>query len=124
MVELRSRRLLLRVVLHGAISLTLLGVVLVAVTLEAPGLAGLVSLALLVYLATLRVNPLPRLVERSLLQREVCSACGAVFDLMGTWACGCGFVSWHPRHVLSPCPNCGRTFSFVECPNCAGGIRV
>ncbi|MFW6174788.1 MAG: hypothetical protein ACOC5K_03330 [Chloroflexota bacterium] len=121
-MSLRSRRVLLRVAAHGgATAALLLGIVIAAVA-DSPGTAFFFGLLLLAYLATMRVNPLPRMLERRQLQELECAACGQIFELTSTWDCGCGFLAWAPRHALSPCPNCGKTFSWLQCPRCENGI--
>jgi hypothetical protein len=98
---------------------------LVALLLGQPGIAGFFGLLFLVYLVTLRVNPLPRWVEQKVIREAQCPACSEIIDLVNNvWACGCGFQSWEPRHALSICPGpgCGRTFRWLVCPNCEGSI--
>jgi len=87
-----------------------------------PGAGGFFTLALVGYLVTLRINPLPHLVERSLFQEVECFSCGQVTDLVNNWACPCGYYTWQPRHGLSPCAHCRKVHAWLQCPHCEAGI--
>lgn len=82
------------------------------------------ALALVVYSLTWRLNPLPRLVQGWAIRQTKCLACGEIIELVDTWQCGCGFTSWQPRHVCSPCPHCRKVFRWLVCPNCQASIPV
>jgi hypothetical protein len=56
------------------------------------------------------VNPLSRLVERSLFQEVECFYYGQVTDLVNNWTCPCGYYTWQPRHGLAPCAHCQAGF--------------
>lgn len=123
-MTLRSRRVLLRVALHGGVIGVLFIGALIGALAGSGATSGFFSIVLLVYLATLRVNPLPRLLERHLLRKVECPACGQMIDLVSTWSCGCGFDTWKPRHALAPCTNCGKQFAWLQCPSCQNGMRT
>lgn len=84
--------------------------------------AGFFAILLAVYLATLRVNPLPRLLERSVLRETRCPYCGEVIELVSAWSCG--FVAWEPRHGLSACPGCKKVYDRLQCPRCDASIKT
>jgi hypothetical protein len=86
--------------------------------------AGLVLMGLVVYALTLRLNPLPRLVQMRLIRQATCGECGCIIDLVDSWRCGCGFTTWRPRHVFSPCPHCGKVFRWLACPGCQASIPI
>ncbi len=123
-MTLRSRRILLRAGLHGGVIAVLFLGALVGALAGSGGTSGFFFVVMLGYVATLRVNPLPRLFERQLLQKIECPACGQVMEMVSTWSCGCGFDTWEPRHALAPCPNCGKSFAWLQCPSCQNGMRT
>jgi hypothetical protein len=123
-MSLRAKRLLLRLAVHSAVlGLAFFGMML-GVLAESGSLAGFFALAFLGYAVTLRVNPLPRLLERGLFQEMGCSSCGQAIYLVNTWTCGCGFITWEPRHGLSNCPHCKKEYAWLQCPRCEAGIRT
>ena len=124
MMSLRSRRFVLRLGLHSVVLVVLLIGAVIGTVSESQGASVLFGLLLLAYLVTLRANPLPRLLETRLFQDAECSACGQTIDLVGTWSCGCGLVTWEPRHALSPCRQCKTAFEFVQCPRCEQSLKT
>ena len=93
-VSLKIKRQLLRLAVHSIV-LTVLLIGMVLSTLgESQGAAATLSFLFLGYAVTLRNNPIPRLLEQSLVHEISCDVCGEVIDMMGHWECGCGFVSW------------------------------
>ncbi|MCI0439177.1 MAG: hypothetical protein L0177_08615 [Chloroflexi bacterium] len=123
-MSLRAKRIILRIAFHSGVMLFVFIGVIAGALADNAGTSGFFALALVAYLATMRVNPLPKLLERKLLQVAECSACGEAVALVGTWSCRCGFSTWEPRHALSPCPVCKRDFEWVHCPRCDSGIRT
>jgi hypothetical protein len=85
---------------------------------------GWSGLLLISYLATLKINPLPRIVERRVLRAAECDYCGEWIDMFGIWSCGCGYISWQPRHGLSRCPGCGKEYVWLQCPRCESSIET
>ena len=123
-VGLRHKRLAVRFVVHVPVIAVLSVVTAVAGALDATGVAAFFGFALVGYVLTLRLNPLPAQLEQRLLQEVQCEVCGAVFGLSGTWGCGCGFQSWNPRHAFTSCPHCHKTFEWLNCPSCQNGILL
>ncbi|MCI0438177.1 MAG: hypothetical protein L0177_03495 [Chloroflexi bacterium] len=123
-MSLRIKRQLLRVALHGGALAALLLGALAGALAESQEASGIFALLFLAYLATLRVNPLPRLLERKLIQQVECDYCGEVMNMVGVWSCGCGFVTWQPRHGLSACPDCGKVYARLQCPRCDASIKT
>ena len=124
LMSLKQQRILIRLAFHGAVVFVLLVFVLITAAVGAPGVGAVFGLLLIAYLATMRVNPIPRRIEQERIRQHRCTACGAVFDLVGTWNCRCGFVSWQPRHAFAPCPHCHGSFAFLRCPRCEQGAEV
>jgi len=116
--------MLLRLGLHSAALLLLIIPILVCTAVGDNPTAALFSLLFLGYVATLRANPLPRIVERRIIKEAQCPYCGEVIDLVGTWSCGCGYLIWESRHAFSPCPHCKKVFTWLVCPRCEGSIPV
>lgn len=123
-MSLKAKRIYLRVGFHSTVLGFLLIITLFGTLADSPSTSGFFGLLFVAYLITLRVNPLPRLLERKHLQTVECSACGHTIDLMGSWNCGCGFVTWEPRHALTPCQICKKEFQWLECPSCENGIQT
>ena len=123
-MSLRAKRLLLRVGFHSAVLGILLIFMLVGSLAESPSTSGFFGILLLGYLVTLKVNPLPRLLERKLFQEIECATCGEAIDLVSSWNCGCGFITWQPRHALLPCPVCKKEFEWLQCPRYENGIQT
>lgn len=123
-MNLRVKRLLLRLVVHSLVLGLAFSGMMLGVLAESGPLAGFFALAFLGYLAILRVNPLPKLLERSIFQELECSSCGQAIDLVNNWTCGCGFVTWEPRHGLSNCPHCRKEYAWLQCPRCEAGIQT
>lgn len=121
-MTLRGKRVLLRLVVHGTVTVVALLGILLGQLSASPDTIGLFGLALLGYLVTLRINPLPGLVERNLYQEVECSSCGQVVELVNNWTCGCGFQTWQPRHGLAPCLHCHKVYDWLQCPHCDAGI--
>ena len=123
-MSLKAKRLLIRVSCHS-VALTLLAVpILVSMVTEDESAAGFFAMLLLGYAVTLRVNPIPRIVERKVMREAQCPACGEVIDLVSTWSCGCGFLTWETRHAFLPCLNCKKVFTWLVCPRCEGSIAI
>lgn len=79
---------------------------------------------LLAHLLTFRIIPVSRWLQEWLIPEAVCPGCGTAIDLVGIYRCGCGFVPHKERHVFSPCPMCGKLYSWVVCPLCETSILV
>ena len=122
-MNLRTKRLLVRVACHLPV-LIAVGIFALIYNLSGREISGGLIIFLLLYVATLRVNPLPRVIERKMLRIAECPGCGEVIDLVNTWNCGCGFLVWIPRHAFSSCPHCRKVFSWLVCPRCEASIPL
>ena len=122
--SLRAKRIRLRVGFHSGVLAPLLLFSLISGLAGEDGMAAFFGIGFVLYLLTLRVNPLPRWLEPKLFQEAECSFCGQRFDLTGTWSCRCGFVTWEPKYALSPCPHCKGVFKWLDCPSCGASIVV
>ncbi|MBI5695304.1 MAG: hypothetical protein HZC51_06115 [Nitrospirae bacterium] len=76
------------------------------------------------HILTFRVIPVSRWLQEALIPEAVCFGCGTPVELVGQFRCGCGFVPYKERHAFSPCPMCGKLFSWVVCPSCETSILV
>jgi hypothetical protein len=121
---LKGKRLTLRLAVHSLVLALLLLFIYVGTLADSPGTSGFFGLIFLGYLVTLKVNPIARLLERKVFQEIECSACGQTIELMDSWNCGCGFITWEPRHALAPCPVCKKEFQWLQCPSCENGIQT
>ncbi len=123
-VSLKIKRQLLRLAVHSIVlAVLLIGMVLSSLS-ESQGAAAALFFLFLGYVVTLRINPIPRLLEQSLVREIGCDVCSEVIDMMGHWQCGCGFVSWELRHALSTCPNCKKEYEWLQCPRCERSLRT
>ena len=120
-MTLRSKRRLLALALHVTIMAILYAGMILSATSGRENLFVFSGVAFFGYALTLRVNPLPGLLQCSIIRQTDCPDCGQVIDLVGVWRCGCGFRTWRPRHAFSPCRSCGKIFRWVVCPNCVDG---
>jgi hypothetical protein len=123
-MSLRARRILLRVGVHSAVLAPLLLFSIISGLAGDDGMAAFFAIGFVLYVVTLRVNPLPNFLELKLFQEAECSFCGQRFELTGTWSCRCGFVTWEPRYALFPCPHCKGVFEWLDCPRCGASIVV
>ena len=121
-MSLKTKRLYLRLGLHSTALAFLLIIILLGALVGKGSTSGFFAFLFIGYLLTLRVNPLPRLLEVRCIQEHQCSTCGENIDLVGGWSCGCGFTTWEPRHALAPCPVCKKEFDWLQCPSCDNGI--
>jgi len=121
---LKTKRLLIHISCHSVALALFATFILASIAVEDEQAAGVSAMLFLGYAVTLRINPLPRIVERKLLKEAQCPACGEVIDLVSTWSCGCGFLTWEPRHAFSPCPHCKKVFTWLVCPRCEGSIPI
>lgn len=122
--SLREKRLYLRLGFHAAVMAFLFIFLLAGALTDNASSSGFFAILLIGYLATLRLNPLPRLLERKLFKEIECAACGQTVQLMDSWPCGCGFVTWESRHALAPCPVCKKEFQWLQCPRCENGMQT
>ena len=123
-MSLRMKRRLFTFTFHGLASLLCLLGVVMGLSANSDSLTGFSLLILVVYVLTLRLNPLPRLILSRLIQQVTCEECGEVMDLSNTWSCHCGYVSWVHRSAWAPCRNCSGVFKYIVCPRCDASIYV
>jgi hypothetical protein len=79
---------------------------------------------LLFDILTFRVIPVSRWIEEKLIPEAACYNCGAAIGLTQAYKCSCGFLPHKERHIFSPCPMCGKTFSWIICPECETSIPI
>jgi len=125
-MSLKTKRLLIRFIVHLPIIGLLMIALLISNNTSNTSSIAFLGLIVLLYLATLRINPLPGIIERRKIQEVHCWACGEIIKLVDTWACSCNFVTWEPRHAFSPCPNpdCKKTYAWLVCPRCERSIPI
>lgn len=112
---------MVRLMLHSSVlMLLMLAAVISGITGDASA-SAFFFVALLAWAATLRANPLARILEQRFIRETRCPVCGGIVDLVDTWACGCGYVDAQPRHAFSACPSCHKAFKFLVC-RCGGSI--
>lgn len=123
-MSLRAKRFLLRVGVHSLMLVLLFIGLLASALSDDASNTGFFVILVFIYLATLRVNPVPKLLEQWMIQDAECPHCGEVIDLVSIWSCGCGFVTWEPRHGLSACPDCRKVYDRLQCPRCDASIKT
>ena len=87
-------------------------------------LAGISALVLVSYVIVQRLSPYPWRIQSWVIHEARCADCGHVIDLVDSWQCGCGYVTWQLRHVFSPCPHCKKVFRWIICPSCEASISL
>lgn len=80
------------------------------------------GLAVLAYIVALRLSRFPWRVQSWIIRDTRCLECGQRIDLVDNWRCGCGYVTWRPRHLFSPCPHCRKVFRWLICTRCQATI--
>jgi len=123
-MSLKGQRLRIRLLVHGGVISVLVTVFLIGSLVRDEATSAFFGFLIILYALTMRINPIPRILERKQINKAECSFCGEVIDLLGNWTCGCGYVTWEPRHALSACPNCKKEFEWIECPRCEGSIVI
>lgn len=123
-VNVRRKRLMIRIACHSSVLALLFFLSLLMLAIGAESVACLLFIIFLGYLITIPINPIPKLVEVRAIQEAVCLDCGEMMDLVGVYSCGCGYLSWQPRHAFLPCVNCKRTFAWLVCGRCEASIVI
>jgi len=121
-MTLKMKRNLVALLYHGTIVLTTVGGSMLGIAMSSQDITLLFSAILFLHLLTFRLNPLGRLIQEKMIQEAECPGCGYMIDLVNLWKCHCGFTVYEPRHAFSPCPNCGKVFSWIDCPYCDTSI--
>ena len=124
LMSLKAKRQLLRLAVHSTVLAVLSIGILMSTLGQSQGVSATRLVLLLGYAVTMRINPIPRILEQRLIPEIGCDACGEMIDMMGHWQCGCGFVSWELRHALSTCPNCRKEYEWLQCPRCDRSLRT
>lgn len=123
-LSIKRKRQLIRLTYHGGvISSGLVGTKL-AVAINSSGLFNLFALLLIAHILTFRLISVSRWIEEKMITEATCLSCGTAISLVGTYRCGCGFISYKERHVFSPCPMCGKFYLWVTCPACETSIPI
>lgn len=120
----RARKRAVTLGCHLAVIVLGLAGLLIASAAGSGATATVFLLALLVYLAAIRRNPLPGALARALIKRTPCAACGAELGLEDHWGCSCGYTAPRERHAFAACSECQRRFTWIECPHCAASLPV
>lgn len=115
--SIRLRRRLIVITYHAM-------VVLVSFAGFEVGLSKLSTGLLLADILTFRIMPVSKWFEETLLPEARCFGCGNPVSMVSAFRCGCGFVPYKERHVFSPCPECGKTFAWITCPECETSIPI
>ena len=123
-MSLKAKRQLVRLAVHSVVlAVLLIGIVLSTLS-QSQDTTGTLLILFLGYAVTVRINPIPRILEQKLISEIGCDVCGEMIDMMGNWQCGCGFVSWELRHALSTCPNCKKEYEWLQCPRCDQSLKM
>ena len=125
-MDLKTRRILIRLKIHAPVLSFLAAAAFAGMAAGSLSVAGPFALLFFIYGLTMPKNPLPRIWEERTIQDAKCSACGLEgINLTDTWSCSCGFVTYEPRHVFSPCPNpnCRKVCSWIVCSQCGASIE-
>lgn len=75
-------------------------------------------------LLTFRKLPLVKNIQAALLKMVNCPNCQKELALTDHWQCSCGYSFQTQRHIFLPCPNCGKSFTFIACSNCDATILI
>lgn len=123
-ISIRRKRRLIALCYHFGVVAIVVVVAKIGMVADNTLLINMAAVVLLSHLFTFRIIPVSRWIQKRLISEAICLSCGAVIDLVGLYRCGCGFLSHKERHVFSPCPMCGKTFSWINCPECETSIPI
>lgn len=123
-MSLRRKRVLLTLLYHGTVLLFLAVGLGAGISVGDPAVVQAFVALLVVHLLTIRRLPASEALERRVLPRHECPACGFAIELTNWWRCRCGYRGWHERHAFLPCGGCGRVFTWIECPRCQAHIPI
>jgi hypothetical protein len=123
-VSVRSKRRIIAFTYHALIAAIGFTGIIVGQALSSSCLIRASATVLIADILTFRVIPITLLIEEKLIPEAVCYGCGAMIDLTGLYKCGCGFLPHEERHIFTPCPMCGKTFSWITCPECETSIPI
>jgi hypothetical protein len=124
LMGVRGKRRLVAFCYHSAVSILCAGGIYIGAIFDSPTMARTFAFLLLFHVLTFRIVPVSRWLQETLIREVECYACGSVIELEGTYKCGCGYISHRERHVFSPCPMCGKYYSWVVCPMCETSITI
>ena len=123
-MNVRTKRQIIAFCYNAVIVILCLLAAKAGLVFDSPALLQTSGALLLGHILTFRVIPVSRWLQEALITEAVCFGCGTAVDLVGQYRCGCGFVPYKERHAFSPCPMCGKTFSWIVCPSCETSILV
>lgn len=123
-VSIRNKRRIIAFSYHALIAGISVASILAGQALSSPCFIKASITLLIADILTFRVIPVTLWIEEKLIPEAVCYGCGAAIDLVGLYKCGCGFLSHKERHLFSPCPMCGKSFSWITCPECETSIPI
>ena len=78
----------------------------------------------ILHIFTFPILPISRLLEQWLINTATCYSCGHKIDLVDLWRCSCSFIQPFPRHIFTPCQQCGKSIAFIICPRCDTGLLI
>jgi len=122
--NIKTRRQMISFLYHLAVLMFSFFGIEVGFALGSNGLINLSACLFAFHLLTFRVIPISRWIQEQLIQEAVCYACGQEVELVNQYRCSCGYISPRERHVFSPCPICGKCFSWIVCPVCETSILI
>jgi len=117
---LQHRRLGLRLAYHATLALLLAGALIIGLAAHLTALVSMTAALIGLHVLTFRRLTLVGWLERAVLKDQGCPTCGGCIDLNDWWRCSCGYTGL--RHVLAPCPACGKEFAWLVCQVCETGI--
>jgi len=123
-VTIKKKRLLIMTIYYGTVTVVCLAGIGLGEACAFQDLSLFAILVLIGHVLTFRLNPLPQVFQERHIQQAECPACGETFDLINTWTCSCGYVTWRPRHAFSPCPHCKKIFRWLVCPQCDASVVI
>ncbi len=100
--------------------LTILVMAIVGVEINEPWLVWIGILDAL----TFKMFPVARYIQSKLITSTTCAHCHKQISLVDNWQCACGYICQVDQHVFSPCTQCGKIFTFLNCEHCGMGVLV
>jgi hypothetical protein len=123
-MSIKTKRHLVAFGYHAGVLTFVVLMARIGTAIGSQGIVGASALILLGHILTFRAIPISRWVQEMLIPEATCYGCGAAIELVGLYRCGCGFVSHKERHAFSPCPMCGKNYSWFVCPECETSLPV
>ena len=123
-MSIRAKRRLIVFCYHAGIVVFCIGLAKVGSIDGNAAMSEVAGVIILGDILTFRIIPLSRKLQELLIPEAVCFGCGTAIELVGIYRDGCGFQSHRERHVFSPCPMCGKYYSWITCPVCETSIPI